>query len=44
MLNNKSQNVEIFSLDVTEENSISDCLVEINKTFPSVDILVNMQE
>ena len=41
MLNNKSQNVEIFSLDVTEENSISDCLVEINKTFPSVDILVN---
>ena len=41
MLNDKSQNVEIFSLDVTEENSISDCLVEINKTFPSVDILVN---
>ena len=41
MLNDKSQNVEIFSLDVTEENSISDCLVEINKTFASVDILVN---
>ncbi len=41
MLNDKNQNVEIFSLDVTEENSISDCLVEINKTFPSVDILVN---
>ena len=41
MLNDKNQNVEIFSLDVTEENSISDCLVDINKTFPSVDILVN---
>ena len=41
MLNDKSQNVEIFSLDVTEESSISNCLVEINKTFPSVDILVN---
>ena len=41
ILNDKSQNVEIFSLDVTEENSISDCLVEINKRFPSVDILVN---
>ena len=41
ILSNKSQNVEIFSLDVTEENSIKDCLVEINKKFPSVDILVN---
>ena len=30
MLNDKSQNVKIFSLDVTEENSISDCLVEID--------------
>ena len=41
ILSNKSQNVEIFSLDVTEENSIKDCLAEINKKFPSVDILVN---
>ena len=41
MLNKKSQNVETFSLDVTEENSIKDCLENINNEFSAIDILVN---
>ena len=41
ILNNKSQNVEVFSLDVTNEDSIKNCLTDINKEFPSIDILVN---
>ena len=41
ILNNKSQNVEVFSLDVTNEDSIKNCLTEINKQFSSIDILVN---
>ena len=41
MLNDKSQNVETFSLDVTEENSIKDCLKNINNEFSAIDILVN---
>ena len=41
ILNNKSQNVEVFSLDVTNEDSIKNCLTDINKELPSIDILVN---
>ena len=36
-----SQKVEIFSLDVTKEESIAECLKSIKKRMGDIDILVN---
>ena len=40
ILDKKKSEVEIFSLDITNESSIEDCLNDIDQKFESIDLLV----
>jgi len=40
-LKNESQKIEVFSLDVTKEESITECLKAIKERMGDIDILVN---
>ena len=40
-IKSKEHKVQTFSLDITKETSINECLENIYSEFPSIDILVN---
>tara|TARA_B100000029_G_scaffold164502_2_gene160613 strand:+ start:10165 stop:10941 length:777 start_codon:yes stop_codon:yes gene_type:complete len=41
ILDKKKSKIEIFSLDVTDESSIENCLNDIDQKFESIDLLIN---